>query len=197
MRKKDKLKRISLAAATKLVDRAEKRYVHKKGLTDKGIEPQIRPVVIALVAWGFPTQNSCEGHLESNLYPWVRFQPATTSDSKRDVLKHIKKIHKEVKQLRKLLGKFWESQPNLTPDRELIASLDWDPAVQSDKKVAKEYLAERAKRFVALPGYWLRCSGAQALSSLPDELIGPHRKKILMHRQQDMRAFAQFLTSKI
>lgn len=72
------LKRISLQAATDQVARAEAKYVNKPDFKDKSIEPKIRPVVIALVAHGFPTQNSCEGHLESNLYPWVRFGAGTT-----------------------------------------------------------------------------------------------------------------------
>lgn len=199
MRKKNRPKRISLKAAEKLVDSAEEGYVHKKGSAeaDKGIEPKIRSAVIALTAHGFPTQNSCEGHLGSNLYPWVRFEPATTGDTKRAVRKHLKNIHKEVKRLRKLLGKFWESRPSLTPDRELVVELDWDPTTKSDRDVVKEYLAERAKRFVALPGYRLQCSGARSLWYLPDELVGPHRTKILKHRQEDMLAFTQFLASKL
>lgn len=192
-----KLRRISLETATALINHAEERYVNKKDFVDKGIEPKIRPVVIVLVAHGFPTESSCEGHLESNLYPWVRFQPSMTGGSKSALLRHLAQIHYEVERLRELLGEFWENSPRLTPDRELAASPEWDVSIKSDKQVAEEYLAMRAKRFVALPGYWLQCSGAEALSTLPDELIRPHRKNILKHRQQDMLAFGQFLASKI
>lgn len=192
-----KLKRTSLENATEIVSRAEERYVNKKDFVDKGIEPKIRPVVIALVAHGFPTHNSCEGHRESSLYPWVRFQPAPTGNSKSALLRHLAQIRYEVEQLDELLGAFWESNSRLTPDRELAASPEWDVSIKSDKQVVEEYLAMRTKRFVALPGYWLRCSGAEVLSTLPDELIRPHRKKILKHRQQDMLAFGRFLASKI
>lgn len=193
-----KLKRLSLEAATEIVNRAEARYVNKKDFVDKGIEPKIRPVVVALVAHGFSTQNSCEGHLESNLYPWVRLEPGRGAriQTKKAVLKHLRRIHSEIDQLNKHLFEFY-NRSSLTPDRVLQAMPDWDTSHQSDLKIAEDYLDERSKRFVAPPGYFLQCAGAEALLYLPSELIGRHRKNILRHRQKDMLAFAKFLVSKI
>lgn len=192
-----KLRRIPLATARRIVDCEEAQYVNKKDFVDKGIEPKIRPVVIALVAHGFPTQNSCEGHIRTNLYPWIRFQPILASNTKGALLLHLKKIRWEVEQLQKLLVEFWESNPRLTQDRELKATAEWDLGVASDKQIAEEYLKIRAKGFFAPPGYWLRCSGAETLQTLPAEILGPYRRTILKNRQGDMRKFARFLRSKL
>ena len=217
MPKHRKLTRISLTAATARVRRAEARYVNKETFVDIGIEEHIRPVVIALVAHGFPTQNSCGGHLESNLYPWVRFEPAFTGEIDRvlseqhrknpsrgvslkrfrpAILAHVKRIHYEVGQLTTLLGSFW-SRHSLTGDRELRATPQWDPLAKSDDQVVDEYIAVRAKRLVAPPGYWLECNGAEALRMLPCELLDPVRQKILDQRREDMRTFGEFLASKL
>jgi hypothetical protein len=38
-----------------------------------GIEPHIRPLVVALRFHDLPTSGSCEGHVEKNSLPWVGF----------------------------------------------------------------------------------------------------------------------------
>src|SRR5580704_10559269 len=98
MPKTRRLKRISLDAAEAQVKLVEGRYINQDPVK-RGIEPNIRPVVVALVAHGFPTQNSCEGHLASNLYPWVRFQPMTTSTSRRALLQYLSQVHREAETL--------------------------------------------------------------------------------------------------
>lgn len=190
------LKRTSLELAERHVRRAERRYVDQDPLK-LGIEPNIRPIVIALVAHGFPTQNSCEGHLDGNLYPWVRLQPRTKGRTKKAILSHVGKIHDEMYELTKLLSEFRERGPSRTPDRELQVSPEWDPSIISDEQVVESNMAMREKRFVALPGYWLQCAGSEMLLTMPSELLAPHKHHILWNRQQDMLSFAEFLRSKL
>jgi hypothetical protein len=193
-----RLTRLSLEAATEAVNRAEAAYMNKPDFVDKGIEPNIRPVVIALVAHGFPTQNSCEGHLGLNLYPWIRLEPDISDNPTRDeVLEHLKRIHYEHDQLSELVGDFWQHSPPPSADRELRATLEWEPRKQSDEEVADEYLAELAQHFVAPPGYWLQCRDAEILTQLPGELLEPYKEQILANRQQDMLDFAEYLRSKL
>lgn len=194
-----KLTRLSLEAAAEAVNRAEAAYMNKPDFVDLGIEPKVRPVVIALVAHGFPTQNSCEGHIGGfNLYPWVRLEPAISRNPTREeVLEHIKRIHYEHEQLSELVGDFWHDAPRSSPDRELLATLEWEPRQKSDEQAADEYLAELAQHFIAPPGYWLQCRGADMLPQLPDELLAPYKELILANRQQDLLDFAEFLVSKL
>ncbi len=189
-----KLERISLQAAAEIVASMEAKYVNKMDFVDKGIEPKIKPVVIALVAHGFPTQNSCEGHLKANLYPWVRLEPDLKSKKKKHVLQHVRQIHYEIDQLDEFLYKFYQ-QDNTSADRELVAQHDWEPSRQSEVEVAEEYLEERARHFVAPPGYWLQCAGAEALLHIPSEIIGTLRKSILRNRQNDILNFSRLLVA--
>lgn len=192
------LKRLSLTEAEKEVNQAERRYIGQDP-HELGIEPKIRSVVIALVAHGFPTQNSCEGHLNGfNIYPWVRLEPITREGATRgQMLEHVKRIRYEHEKLSELAGDFWHHAPRPSPDREIVASLEWDPHQQSDEEVADEYLAERAQHFVAMPGYMLECKGAELLPQLPGEMIAPFKEQILANRQLDMLEFAEFLVSKL
>ncbi len=192
------MKRISLAEAEQAVNEAERRYVGQDP-HELGIEPKIRPVVIALVAHGFPTQNSCEGHIDGfNLYPWVRMEPITPKGATRvRMLEHVKRIRYECDQLNELAGDFWHHAPRPSPDREIVASLEWDPQRQSDEDLVEEYLAESAEHFIAMPGYWLECKGAELLPQLPGEMIAPFKEQILANRQQDMLEFGEFLISKL
>jgi hypothetical protein len=144
-------------------------------LTDalgKKIDSGIKETVIAIRAYGFPTQSSCEGHLDRALpYPWVEIyspEPAQLDWRENDQL-HDEWVTKNMqlqKQMLALLGKFYTHSKAPFTDRLIINS---------------EELTHRFR-----------------LQSINGPIIKSHpflddQKNILTRNQKEMSDFARFL----
>ena len=199
-----KLNRISLAEAEEKVNLSEQAYIAQDPLK-LGIEPNVRRVVVALTAHGFLTTNSCEGHLDNNLYPYIIFSHRPRGESKEDFLACLVEANYQMHQLENLLDDFYEpyysgkTSVRLTGDRELAVEAVWE--VEGEE--TNEELVERIREELRdhdMPfriDYALQCKGAQSLDLLPREMLEPYKAQILANRQKDMLDFAEFLISKL
>lgn len=69
------------------------------------VDEGIKKAVIALRMWGFPTDGSCEGHLQRALpYPWIDIYAPEQAESE-----WIQANAKERRRLRELLAEFYGS----------------------------------------------------------------------------------------
>ncbi len=192
------LKRISLAQAVQKID-----YIDGCGEHQTPIEEHIRPVIVALMAHGFPTAASCEGHIIGTLYPWVLFQQPLQDTTKEGFLECLGIIRGQAEVLSSLLREFYESRAaDTTSDRLLIVTDNDYDLTSSDEAIVKRALAEslywqRSAGFPACVGYSLHCKGAETLDLMPREALRTHTSEILRNRQHDMFDFAQFLVSKL
>lgn len=197
------LKHTSLAEACAKLAEAEKED------SEDGAEPMdalIRPVVVALMAHGFPTSSSCEGHLGRELYPWVGMAVPAQNRTSGALLECIRTIREQVGALNLLLGEFYELRgkpKGIIPwSEQLVAGGDGFNLDDSDYNII-DYLSMQHLRHVGtsgLPswlGYDLKCRDADTLNFMPREVLAPHEEQILDHRQQSMLDFGMFLISKL
>ena len=201
---KNDLKRISLAEAEAKLGKIEKTIAKEDS---EPIDPNIRPVIIAFMAHGFPVAGSCEGHLDhQGPYPWLAFEVKTGDSSKKAYLKGLKKVRAQVNALTALGREFYElkqkSGSKLPYDRILFVSGNGFDLEEDDDDILAHKLARQMRhggspKLPSWIGYWLKCMGADSISRMPSELLEPHKKEILKNRQQDMLDFAEFLRSKL
>ena len=150
-------------------------------------EPDVRPLVVALVAHGFPTCASCGGHSDRlRLYPWVLFDNRTIDGNQ--------------------LPDTFETPP----DYDAWARATKDQMIRLDKLIRIFYKHNQEGPYGAhvahrlhvtlgqdsaklLDTYRLQCQGAETLRTLPAALLADKEEEILERNRQEFQAFTKFL----
>ena len=142
------------------------------------IELKIRPLIIQLRMLKLSTSGCCEGHTESNCFPWVMFvtkRPKGKLNSD-DLKKWGRRTLKEISSLRSLLEEFYSK-------REVL----------EDQRLDIEFKLNETP----LAFFWLQPRGAKVLELFPKELLAPSKKNsILKRHQEEISAFTEFLQNK-
>lgn len=140
-------------------------------ITDRlglSIDPRILDTVVALQFHGFPTDASCEGHLDHGRpAPWVEIEAPTSKNLRGNakeayLLRHRKRL---LWRMLHLLSAFYRKR--FVPADVLLYC-----------------------RPIGYAGFWLTNQGSEALDILSK------RERARKHRryQREMRAFTEFLT---
>jgi hypothetical protein len=157
------------------------------------VDAKIRPIVVSLMALGFPTWASCEGHAErtgggQTLYPWILFSNESKGSLRSNKMECFNKTQSQLHDLRSLLQKFYEHRSNLPVDQLLtirsdISRLDDMPLYGSEER-----------GFFYSCEYYLQCAGADVLEMLPLEVLGAEgRERVVRRHQSEMGSFGNFL----
>ncbi len=185
------LRRMSLEDARHLVAEAERKYLAQGDANHQtGIEPEVRQLVEALVAHGFPTAQSCEGHLTGQPFPMVAFRPFSDGTPEGN-LRCARTAKAQAQVLQELIWEFYRVQwqthaESPRPDRVLEVTPSWTPE-QTIEDIAKKDDVD----------YVLKCAGAEMLNNLPSEILDSYRELILRNRRREFKDFAEFLISKL
>jgi hypothetical protein len=131
----------------------------------QGVDPEIKPVVVALRAHGLPTSGSCAGHLDRrSAFPYVGFRPVPMGPAFEPVIAVPSYVNHLIGCLDELLADFYR-------DKRPPANVRLNALTP-------------AKRWVVL-----RSAGA-----MEDEARDPNAKKeFLLRSRQEMLRFAEYL----
>lgn len=142
-----------------------------------GIDSGIKDSVIAFNAYGLPTSQSCEGHLDPEdghnpyLGPWVEVYP---NEPKQEGWEYDDNLRDQV---------INESDKYLTKAKSLLDEFYTNREVANDVKLTTDQIAY---------GFRVQSSGLKALNNPTDQ---GQREKALGHKQE-MREFTKFLKEK-
>ncbi|MFH0912435.1 MAG: hypothetical protein V1807_02130 [Patescibacteria group bacterium] len=138
------------------------------------IDAGIKDIVVALMVYGFPTSQSCEGHAnnqQSSLYPWIEiYSPEPDAWQNNEAQKEAWRTEnlKQQKKMIELLSEFYQNRKT-----------------SFDAQLCIQYVG-------AFGGFRIHSTGADILSLLPPI---QQQKNLNLYRQE-ITDFSKFLKDK-